>query len=77
MADVVKRGRRPGPIRFRTFLRNTILKAFLLRGWKEADEKDEDWDIGWMDRDWMGRWRGLLFSSSTRIKGICAIEVCL
>mmetsp|Transcript_37395 Transcript_37395/g.48376 ORF Transcript_37395/g.48376 Transcript_37395/m.48376 type:complete len:524 (-) Transcript_37395:125-1696(-) len=47
------RPRRTGIIRFKTFLRNTILTSMQKRGWKEVGEKEDDWDIYWADREWM------------------------
>jgi len=44
-------------IKFKTFLRNTVLTAMQQRGWVEVDAKessdDSAWDIYWADRDWM------------------------
>ncbi|CAD2222248.1 Tubulin-tyrosine ligase family, putative [Angomonas deanei] len=44
--------RRAGPIRFRCFLRNTILDVMRSRGWLETDS-DLDWDYSWMDVGWI------------------------
>jgi hypothetical protein len=61
------RVRRPGggPIRFKSFLRNTILTSMQRRGWKEVGEKEEDWDIYWADKEWMAS--VIFFSSFTNI----------
>ncbi len=50
MAHVPEK-RKNAPIKFKTFLRNTILTAMQQRGWKETT--GEDWDIYWADREWM------------------------
>lgn len=46
-----RRGR-AGPIRFKTFLRNTILDVMRSRGWIETDS-DYDWDYHWADVSWV------------------------
>ncbi len=49
------RVRKAGPMRFKSFLRNTILTALQQRGWKETTA--DDWDIYWADREWMAEVR--------------------
>ncbi|ORC92625.1 putative tubulin tyrosine ligase protein [Trypanosoma theileri] len=46
-----RRGR-VGPIRFRTFLRNTVLDVMRSRGWLETDS-DLGWDFFWADVGWI------------------------
>ncbi|KAG5507572.1 hypothetical protein JKF63_06521 [Porcisia hertigi] len=43
---------RTGPIRFRCFLRNTILDVMRCRGWIETDS-ESDWDYYWADVSWI------------------------
>ncbi|KAG5481007.1 hypothetical protein LSCM1_06682 [Leishmania martiniquensis] len=43
---------RAGPIRFRCFLRNTILDVMRCRGWIETDS-ELDWDYYWADVSWI------------------------
>ncbi|KAG8345343.1 putative Tubulin tyrosine ligase family [Trypanosoma vivax] len=43
---------RVGPIRFRTFLRNTVLDVMRSRGWLETDS-DHSWDLFWADVCWI------------------------
>ncbi|KPA78492.1 putative tubulin tyrosine ligase protein [Leptomonas pyrrhocoris] len=43
---------RTGPIRFRSFLRNTILDVMRCRGWIETDSETE-WDYYWADVSWI------------------------
>ncbi|KPI84729.1 putative tubulin tyrosine ligase protein [Leptomonas seymouri] len=43
---------RTGPIRFRCFLRNTILDVMRCRGWIETDS-ETDWDYYWADVSWI------------------------
>ncbi|KAK7198354.1 tubulin tyrosine ligase protein [Novymonas esmeraldas] len=43
---------RTGPIRFRCFLRNTILDVMRCRGWIETDSELE-WDYHWADVSWI------------------------
>jgi hypothetical protein len=40
------------PIRFRTFLRNTVYDCMRDRGWKETDSETE-WDFYWADVHWV------------------------
>ena len=39
-------------VRFRTTFRNTIHDMFRSKGWVET-ESDTDWDVAWVDKDWM------------------------
>ena len=41
-----------GQLRFRTTFRNTIHDLFRSKGWVETDS-DTDWDVAWVDKDWM------------------------
>ena len=41
-----------GPARFRTTFRNTIHDMFKSKGWVET-ESDTDWDVAWVDKDWI------------------------
>lgn len=43
---------RTGPIRFRSFLRNTVLDVMRCRGWIETDSEVE-WDYYWADVSWI------------------------
>lgn len=43
---------RNGPIRFRSFLRNTVLDVMRSRGWIETDS-ETDWDYYWADVSWI------------------------
>lgn len=42
----------PGPIRFRCFLKNTILDVLLARGWRQTEDERE-WDFAWHGVGWM------------------------
>lgn len=39
-------------LRFRTTFRNTIYDLFRSKGWLET-ESETDWDVAWIDKDWM------------------------
>lgn len=43
---------RPEQIQFRTTFRNTIHDVLRSKGWVET-ESDSEWDVAWVDKDWM------------------------
>lgn len=52
MPLVGERRPRVGPIRFKSFLRNTVLDVMRSRGWIETDSEYE-WDYHWADVNWI------------------------
>ena len=40
------------PVRFRTTFHNVVRDLFRARGWIET-ESDSDWDVAWVDKDWI------------------------
>lgn len=52
MPLVGDRRSRVGPIRFKSFLRNTVLDVMRSRGWIETDSEYE-WDYHWADVNWI------------------------
>lgn len=44
-----KKGPNERPIRFRSFLQNTVLEVLKSRGWQEVTDGSDDWDIYWVD----------------------------
>ena len=48
-SKVQKKGPNDRPIRFRSFLQNTILEVLKNRGWTEVTDPNDEWDIYWVD----------------------------
>lgn len=44
-----KKGPNEKPIRFKSFLQNTVLEVLKNRGWQEVTDPMEEWDIYWVD----------------------------
>ena len=47
-----QRSSRRRPVRFRTTFHNCVRDLFEARGWVET-ESDTDWDVAWVDKDWI------------------------
>lgn len=41
-----------GQVRFRTTFRNVIYDVLRARGWQQT-ESDTEWDVAWVDKDWI------------------------
>ena len=47
-----QRSSRRRPVRFRTTFHNSVRDLFEAKGWVET-ESDTDWDVAWVDKDWI------------------------